>query len=561
MTIAHKFITSFAVILVLMVVLTIVGDRQVGQIDRSLTTINDVNSVKQRYAINFRGSVHDRAISLRDVTLVSNATEMKAAVAEIDQLAAFYAKSAQALDAMLAARTDNSPDELRILASIKEIEAKTMPLIKQVIEIQTAGEDAKAEEILMRDARPAFITWLARINQFIDLQEANNQKIAKSARDIAASFQFLMLGLTAVALVIGAAFAWWNIRSVSPLKSLTANMLTLAQGDLSIVIAPTNSRDEVGGIVRSVQMFKDNMVQAEALRTQQDEQKRQSEAERTQTTDRLAREFEQSVKAVVQVVASASAELERTATSMATDASDTSSQAHAVAEASNHASGNVQTVASAAEELSASIGEISRQVADSRRIASQAVQDADQTNVKTQKLAVAAQKVGDVVKLINDIASQTNLLALNATIEAARAGEAGKGFAVVASEVKNLANQTAKATDEIAAQITEIQGATTDSVQSIEQIGKTIGLINEISTTIASAVDAQGAATREIARSAQDASTGTSQVSSIISAVTASAGVTGEATRKVIDAAGNLLKQSDELSKRVDTFVTRIRAG
>jgi uncharacterized protein YoxC len=229
-------------------------------------------------------------------------------------------------------------------------------------------------------------------------------------------------------------------------------------------------------------------------------------------TDRMQRqkalegsiaEFDGTAKQVVQTVSNAAETLQRMAHSMSATAEEAARQSTAVAAASEQASGNVSTVAAAAEELSSSIAEIGRQVAESTKISNQAAEDANRTNAKVQALAAAAQKIGDVVKLINDIAGQTNLLALNATIEAARAGEAGKGFAVVASEVKSLATQTAKATEDIAAQVKAIQAATGDSVQAIEGITGTIGRINEIATTIASAVEEQGAATQEIARNVQ----------------------------------------------------------
>lgn len=271
-----------------------------------------------------------------------------------------------------------------------------------------------------------------------------------------------------------------------------------------------------------------------------------------------AKNFANTVQGMVQIVASASTELLSTSQSMESTASTTSEQATAVAAAAEEASTNVQTVASAAEELSSSIDEISRQVAQSTEISNNAVAEAQRTNDMVQGLAQAATKIGEVVKLINDIASQTNLLALNATIEAARAGEAGKGFAVVASEVKNLANQTAKATDEISTQINDIQAATKDAVRAIGAIGDTINSISETASTIASAVEEQGAATQEIARNVEQASAGTSEVTTHIQDVTQAAGMTGNAARDVSQASNELSSQAEMLSSEVSSFVQRI---
>ncbi|WP_431860778.1 protoglobin domain-containing protein [Azospirillum sp.] len=271
--------------------------------------------------------------------------------------------------------------------------------------------------------------------------------------------------------------------------------------------------------------------------------------------------FEREVKTVVQAVASAATQLQGTARTMSRTAEETSAQSTQVAAAAEEASVNIQTVAAAAEELSASIGDITGQVTQSARIANEAKTQAERTNTTVQGLADAASKIGQVVKLIHDIASQTNLLALNATIEAARAGEAGKGFAVVASEVKSLANQTAKATEEINAQIGSVQGATQEAVGAIRSISETIDRINDITRTVAQAMDAQGAATSEIARNVQQASIGTREVSATIVRVNGSAADTGSEARNVLQATDELSRQSDTLRSEVDRFLARVRAG
>jgi methyl-accepting chemotaxis protein len=283
--------------------------------------------------------------------------------------------------------------------------------------------------------------------------------------------------------------------------------------------------------------------------------------DRRATLDRLANEFDKAVNTVVNSVGATARELQAAADAMAHAAQKTSDQSTAVAAASEEASANVRTVAAAADELSASVKEIGRQVTTSTDIAGKAVRTADQTSEKVRELTRASEKIGDVVELISNIARQTNLLALNATIEAARAGEAGKGFAVVAQEVKSLASQTAKATSEIGAQIGAIQSSTAEAVTSIGTIGEVIKSMNEIATTIAAAVEEQGAATLEIARNVQEAAQGTAEVSANTTGLSQAAASTGSAASQVMSSAKSLGDQADELRKVAEGFVTTIRAA
>jgi len=396
-----------------------------------------------------------------------------------------------------------------------------------------------------------------------------------------------MLAIAAIGFALAGCAAWLIGSGIAgPVGSITAAMRKLADGDRDVEVPYTDHRDEVGDIASALLVFKENLIQTERLQAEQREaEKRQAEAERQRESERQAAEqrqrqadedaaaerrramleladtFESQVGNVVTEVGGAAKQLQATSGAMSATAEETSRQATAVAAAAEQASANVQTVASAAEELSHSIQEISRQVAESNRIAQEAVVAARTTDTKVQGLAEAAGKVGEVVKLINDIASQTNLLALNATIEAARAGDAGKGFAVVASEVKSLANQTARATEEIAGQIGAIQSATTEAVQAIQAIGGTIGEISEIATAIASAVDQQGAATREIAGNVQQAAQGTQEVTSNIAGVTRAASDTGAATTQVVDASNAIARHGETLKNEVDRFLQTVRAA
>ena len=397
------------------------------------------------------------------------------------------------------------------------------------------------------------------------LAELNNALIGELDAGLSIYYQarlvtMIVVAVVGIALAIGLAVVVVRRFVTRPIVGMTGLMGRLAGGDLEIAVTGLGRQDEIGAMAKAVQVFKDNAQTARRLEGEQKAEQVRKE-QRQQAVEGFIKRFDDSVTGSLRTLASSSTELQNTARSMTTTAEGASRQATAVATASEEASTNVQTVAAAAEELSSSIQEISRQVTESTRIAGQALDEATRTNEKVQALAEAAQKIGDVVKLIADIAGQTNLLALNATIEAARAGESGKGFAVVASEVKSLATQTARATEEIAAQIKAIQGATGDSVQAISGIGTTIGRINEIATTIASAVEEQGAATQEIARNVQQASAGTAEVSSNIAGVTQAATETGAAATQVLGASSELARQGETLRSEVNQFLVSIRAA
>jgi len=316
--------------------------------------------------------------------------------------------------------------------------------------------------------------------------------------------------------------------------------------------------DELGQVLRQIEAMQTKLG---FTRSEIADQQKKAETEKREAMMKLAADLEAQVKGVVDTVSGSATEMQNSAQSMSSNAEQTTRQATAVAAASEEASTNVQTVASATEELSASVQEIGRQVAQSTTIATKAVDEAKKTDRTVAGLAESAQKIGEVVDLIRNIASQTNLLALNATIEAARAGDAGKGFAVVASEVKNLANQTAKATEDITSQIGSIQDATTEAVSAIKGIGTTISEISSISSAIAAAVEQQNSATQEIARNVQQAAAGTQEVSSNIGGVTEAARSTGQTSTVVLDSAQNLSKQADILRTTIEGFLRRIRAA
>jgi methyl-accepting chemotaxis protein len=383
----------------------------------------------------------------------------------------------------------------------------------------------------------------------------------RSSAEIRASVT-TMLTVAAIAALFGILAAWVISRSLSvPIRGITENMVTLAAGDKTVVIGGVDRRDEIGSMARAVEVFKRNALEVDRLQAEQERHKEVVEAERRRAMIDLAESFEVSVRGIVQIVSAQSTELEASAQSLSTVAEQTQRQATVVAAASEQASANVQTVAAATNQLSASIHEIGRQVTQSADIAQAGVHEAARVNDMVGGLSEAARRIGDVVAMIRDIANQTNMLALNATIEAARAGEAGKGFAVVAGEVKSLANQTAKATEDITGQIGAVQAATEQAVVGIQGITATIGRINQITTSIASATEQQGAATREIARNVQQASQGVAEVSNNITGVTQASAETGGASTQVLQSARSLAEQAEHLREDVDRFIAHVRGG
>jgi methyl-accepting chemotaxis protein len=377
----------------------------------------------------------------------------------------------------------------------------------------------------------------------------------------AAAIQQGIISVVALVVLIGLLGFVTSRLIGKPLAMMTETMGKLADGDTTVDVPAMDRKDDIGAMARTVETFKTNAIELERSTAAREAEKAKAEEEKRQAMHKLADDFEASVRGVVSNVTNASGEVQATAQSMSQTAEQTSKRTSAVATATDQAANNVQTVASAAEELTASIQEIGRQVAQSTKIASDAADQARTTNSEVEALADAAQRIGDVVTMIQDIAEQTNLLALNATIEAARAGEAGKGFAVVASEVKQLATQTAKATEEIRQQINDIQNATGGAVQAIAQITSTIEEVHGIASGIAAAVEEQSSATQEISRNVQEASASTSEVSSNIGDVTAAAAESGESANTMLRAATELAEQSKSLSNEVDSFLANIRAS
>jgi methyl-accepting chemotaxis protein len=523
-----------------------------------LDTLTSTMLAKAEAAEGVSGSVTMAHINLfRLISWSANSTDATKAQESARQVKQSADNAKRFMDKLGA--LDLAEDERNALDALRNDFMAYEQVAKSVVEMAEA--DVATALIFMIDAEQKFDTVQARLQQTQEVQTRVSRQTVADAAAASQRAMTLFFSLLAAALLLAVAVTAVIARLIArPIVAMTSGMTALAAGDKQVEIVGAERRDEIGAMAKAVQVFKDNMIRADALAAEQ-ERERAAKEERARRVESSAQNFDRSVGGVIRSVSAATSQLQTSAQTMSAAAEEASRQATAVASASEEASTNVQTVASAAEELSSSIEEIGRQVSQSARIAQAAVSDAEKTNHTVQGLAEAAQRIGDVVKLINDIAAQTNLLALNATIEAARAGEAGKGFAVVAAEVKNLANQTAKATDEIGAQITGIQASTKDSVAAIQGIGTTIREINEIATSIASAVEEQGAATREIARNVQQAAAGTSEVSSNIVGVTKASGTTGQTAGEVLTAAQEMARQAESLRTEVERFLADVKAA
>ncbi|MGJ5077179.1 methyl-accepting chemotaxis protein [Bradyrhizobium oligotrophicum] len=519
-----------------------------------------------------------KAAKLSIAARISKEPEVMTAVADIDArlqlvriatwrfLALRDTKSASAFRAGVdnveqrLATLEGASPPAGVLAAIAPVKA-SLQLNKTAFEA-TAAAALKSEDIYANAIEPLIARSIDTLKAAETGVNADYHASRASAEGAIASTISLQTQVGAAAILFGCLVAFLIARSITgPLASMTRAMGRLASGDVAVEIPGRGSRDEIGAMATAIQVFKDNMAETERLRAEHADAEARQEQQRRDDMAKLARQFEQAVGEIVDAVSHASSELEASAGTLTSTAARGQDLSTEVAAASQEASSDVQTVASAAEELSSSVSEISRQVQESARIASEAVAQANRTNERVGTLSKAATRIGDVLELISSIAGQTNLLALNATIEAARAGEAGRGFAVVAAEVKALAEQTAKATGEIAQQVSGIQAATEESVGSIKEIGSTIGRLSEISAAVSAAVEEQGAATQEISRNVQHAANGTQRVSRNIDDVQRGASETGSASSQVLAAARSLSAESGRLKREVSRFLGSLQAA
>jgi len=510
LTLKARIGLGFSLVLFMMAILTIIGIWQVNSISTGLTTIGDVNSVKQRYAINFRGSVHDRAIALRDVILVQSDAELEPVLATIANLSNDYEKSAVPLDKMFNEGKDITSEEKNILASIKEIEAKTLPMIKRVIELRRAGDADQAKQVMLGEARPAFVEWLGRINKLIDFEENLNRQESTIARATASGFQTTMLITCFAALVLGAVIATLIGRNISRAlggepREASAIARSIAAGDLSIDIN-VDARDQTS-VLSAMKEMRDSLVSIVGRVRSTTETISTGSAEIALGNQDLSARTEQQATS-----------LENTATSMSELTSTVKQNADNAKQANQ--------LAVTASGVAIKGGEVVSQVVDTM-----------------SSINDSAKKIVDIIAVIDGIAFQTNILALNAAVEAARAGEQGRGFAVVASEVRNLAQRSAAAAKEIKTLIG-------DSVEKVDAGSKLVAQAGSTMDEIVISVKRVTDIMAEIMAASQEQSSGIEQVNFAIDQMDQ---VTQQNAALVEEAAAAAASMRDEASELADT--------
>lgn len=545
LTIGKRLAIGFGLVLLTMVAVTIIGIQKVNVIDATLREITDINAVKQRYAINFRGSVHDRAILLRDVVLLNDAAQQTHALGEMQRLADFYAQSAKPLDDFFATSTTQVTGEERaILTAIKAAEAKTIPLIKEVVALKQAGQHAQAQMVLLQQARPAFTEWLAKINQLIDEEEQKNQKATPNAREIAGSFQQVMILLCVVAIVVGAIVAFFITRHLTRAlggePQAAADVISqIAKGDLTTTVSATHT----GSMLAAVAQMQSKLthIVSDIMRSSNEL------TERAEHVAGVSHEAFTAAQRQAQAALTTAASIEEMTNSInevSQIARQTEANSAKTAELSEKGSQAVKTAAAEIDKIAQTVSASSQQISS---------------------LQQRSQEIGGIASVIREIADQTNLLALNAAIEAARAGESGRGFAVVADEVRKLAERTGVATAEIAHMIEQIQQETKVAVEAmttaVPQVENGLALAREATSVLGEihhqALDSL-AKVRDVAQAtAQQVST-VRGIGSNVEQIASMSEATSQSMQNSTQAAIALEKIADMLRQHVSHFQIKV---
>ncbi|EJM06910.1 methyl-accepting chemotaxis protein [Pseudomonas sp. GM102] len=472
LNVGQKLGLGFTFVLILTLASILLAMSRVHEIKDTLTRINDVNNVKTRYAINFRGSVHDRAIVLRDILLINNIQDVYPELEKIKQLAANYTEAAIALDKIFASRTDITDEEQRALSAIKEVEVNTLPLIEKVIHLRMSEQAPRAVEVLLAEARPAFVEWLRVVNQMINLEERMNQKAAAQARDVATSFDALMWALALGVILLSAVMAWLLTRSITqPLRQASKLAQDIASGNLSGVVN-IKGTDELAGLLNALVGMQSSLSGTIRLISDTADKVAVSAEQMQVATEKNTQHMHKQSDEVIQA-ATAVNQMSTVVDDVARNAASTSDSSVIANRSSRQGRDQVLATVGAIQNMADELGH---------------------TSVLVLGLADKSREVGRVLDVIRNIADQTNLLALNAAIEAARAGESGRGFAVVADEVRALAHRTQASTVEIEAMISSIQTCVDDATHSMSQCTSRAESTLEVANSAGSALDEIAAA-------------------------------------------------------------------
>ncbi|MCH8685295.1 methyl-accepting chemotaxis protein [Pedomonas mirosovicensis] len=584
--ILYKMLAPLALSGIVAVAVTVFSVANMGEVSDTYSRMLERQSRMLTYAAladSQRADTSSLAFNLIADTNTTNVQKLT------DQLQGVRSKFLQDID--LALKLSDQPETIKAFKDFRQRYVTAFDILEAVSVSSLKNDNETALAIMYEEFQPEMASLTKDMNAFIVKREKElgDERAALAKRDQNTREVIIVVLSISTLLSLAAGFFLTRGGVIKPLGALTGATRELADGKLNTEVPLTHRGDELGDMARALLVLRENSLAAEKLRAEQEaNEQRQREAEERHRAEEAARleeerkreaaesaakaakasaleaaiaEFETTINAIIATFTEAADKVRVSSEDMTRVAHDNTRQAGTVASAAEQAAANVQMVAAAGEELASSVDEIRRQVMQAKNVADKAVIDAKDTDAKVQGLVEGARQIGQVVDLINQIAEQTNLLALNATIEAARAGDAGRGFAVVASEVKSLANQTTQATNDIAAQIALIQSATEESVAAIRSIAGTIGEINEISAGISVAVEQQSASTQEIARNVQQVAQGTQEVSRNIGGISAGVETTGHNAQEVLNAAGALSQQADELRAQVDRFLTRVRAA
>ena len=546
---------AFGALLALLLIVGICSYLQMGRLQSNVRDMGEnwLPSVRELSQMEYY-LARGRGALLGEILEATNPAELDEGVRRMGNYLGKYDDARQHYAKMMI----TSAEERRLFEAVEPLQEAYRAETEKVISLMRQGNRAAAADTAIK-ARDKFAVMIEAEEKVIAFNNQGSAEAMQHAQATFSSAKLLLGGAILIALAIGFMSYGMVIKTVcSPIQLLSRVMGRLADNDLTTEVPGCTRKDEIGGMARAVEVFKRNGIERQALQEREMAEIAQRE-DRARRRDAATATFNQDVAGIMETVSSAATELDATSATLSSTAEEGARQAQAVAAGAEEASANVQTVASATEELSASISEISQQMTEARTVAGHANEESRRANQQIQGLVDSAQRIGEVVRLIQDIASQTNLLALNATIEAARAGDAGKGFAVVAGEVKTLASQTARATEEISRQITEIQGMTDAAVRGVQGISDVIDTMGGITTGIASAVEEQGAATGEIARNVNEVAASTHEISVSIEDVRSAV----EQSRCVADdlsrAAATMTEQAERLKADVAGFLDEVR--